>query len=112
MYEEVKLVKEMGQIIVVQILINNTTHTVVNCYALNITAEKIQFINQLKDEVQNIETDSLWVAGNFNITLEQIDIIAGPPHPEREVTTCIEILANLDIYDIWRINHPESKDYT
>ena len=28
------------------------------------------------------------------------------------MTTFIETLANLDIYDIWRINHPKSRDYT
>ena len=29
-----------------------------------------------------IETDSLWVAGDFNIILEQIDIIAGSLAPK------------------------------
>ena len=62
--------------------------------------------------MQKIETDSLWVAGDFNIALKQTDIIAGSPHPEREVATFIKTLANFDIYDIWRINHSESKDYT
>ena len=61
--------------------------------------------------MQKIETDSLWVAGDFNIALKQTDIIAGSPHPEREVATFIKTLANFDIYDIWRINHSESKDY-
>ena len=47
---------------------------------------------ELQDEIQEIETDSLWVAGDFNVALEQTDNIAGFPHHEREVTTLKEML--------------------
>ena len=39
-YEEVKLVKETDRIIIIQIIINDTKHTVINFYAPNIIAEK------------------------------------------------------------------------
>ena len=60
------------------------------------------------DGIQEIETDSLCVAGDFNVALEQTDNMAGLPHHEREVTTLKEMLAKLDIHDVWRTNHPVS----
>ena len=38
--------------------------------------------------------------------------MAGLPHHEREVTTLKEMLAKLDIHDVWRTNHPDRKEYT
>ena len=61
--------------------------TFVNCYAPNTATDKVNLLHQLQDEIQEIETDSVWVAGDFNVALEQTDNIAGLPHHEREVTT-------------------------
>ena len=38
--------------------------------------------------------------------------MGGLPHHEREVTTLKEMLAKLDIHDVWRTNHPDRKEYT
>ena len=59
-----------------------------------------------------METDSVWVAGDFNTTLEQADNIAGLPHHEREVATFKNTLAHLDIFDVWRANNRDIKEYT
>ena len=40
LHEEIKLVKETDRISIIQIIINNTTHRVVYCFAPNITAGK------------------------------------------------------------------------
>ena len=70
-------------------------------------------MHQLQDEIQEIDTDSLSVAGDFNVAFEQTDNIAEVyPHREREVTIIKEMLSNLDIHDVWRTNHPGKKEYT
>ena len=112
MNEETELVKETDRILIIKITINNVVHTVVNCYAPNTTIEKINFLHQLQEELQDIETDSLWVTGDFNIALEQADNIAGRPHHQREVATFKDTLAHLDIFDVWRANNSDIKEYT
>ena len=94
MNEETELVKETDRILIIKITINNVVRTVVNCYAPNTTIEKINFLHQLQEELQEIETDSLWVTGDFNIALEQEDNIAGLPHHQREVATFKDTLAH------------------
>ena len=112
MNEETELVKETDCILIIKITIDNVVHTVVNCYAPYTTIEKINFLHQLQEELQDIETDSLWVAGDFNIALEQADNIAGLPHHPREVATFKDTLAHLDIFDVWRANNRDIKGYT
>ena len=59
-----------------------------------------------------METDSVWVAGDFNTTLEQADNIAGLPHHKREIATFKDTLAHKDIFDVWRANNRDIKGYT
>ena len=80
MNEETESVKVIDRILIIKITINNVVHTVVNCYAPDTTIEKINFLHRLQEELQDLETDSLWVTGDFNIALEQADNIAGLPH--------------------------------
>ena len=61
----------------------------------------INFLHQLQEELQDIETDSLWVTGDFNIAPEEADSIAGLPHHERKVATLKDTLAHVDIFDVW-----------
>ena len=101
MNEETELVKETDRILIIKITINNVVHTVVNCYAPYITIDKLNFLHQLQEELQDIDTDGLWVARDFNIVLEQADNIAGLPHHERKVATLKDTLAHVDIFDVW-----------
>ena len=87
MHEEMEIVKKTDRILIIKLKISNVVYTFVNCYAPNTTTDKVNFLHQLQDEIQEIETDSLWAAGDFNFALEQTDNIAGLPHHEREVTT-------------------------
>ena len=112
MNEETELVKETDRILITKITLNNVVHTVVNCYAPNTTIEKINFLHQLQEELQDIETDSVWVAGDLNIALEQADNIAGLPHHERKVATFKDTLAHLGIFDVRRANNRDIKEYT
>ena len=112
MHEEMEIVREKNRILIIKLNISNVVYTFVDCYAPNTTTDKVNFLHQLQDKIQEIETDSLWVASDFNIALEQTDNIAGRPHHEREVTTLKEMLAKLDIHNVWRTNHPDRKEYT
>ena len=114
MHEEMELVEEKtNRIPTIKLNISNAVHTYINCYAPNITTDIVNFLQQLQDEIQETETDSLneslWTASDFNAALEQTDNIAGLPHHGREVTTLKELLTNLDIHDIWSTNHPPKK---
>ena len=111
MHEEMEIVKKTDRILIIKLKISNVVYTFVNCYAPNTTTDKVNFLHQLQDKIQEIEADSLWVAGDFNVALEQTDNIAGLPHHEREVTTLKEMLANVDIHDVWRTSHPDKKEY-
>ena len=59
MNEETELVEETDRILIIKIIINNVVHTVVNCYAPYTTIEKINFLHQLQEELQDAETVSL-----------------------------------------------------
>lgn len=77
-----ELVEEKtNRIPTIKLKISHAVHTYVNCYAPNITTDKVNFLHQLQDEIQETETDSLneslWTASDFNATLEQTDNIAG-----------------------------------
>ena len=65
MHEEMEIIKQTERILILKVKINNTVHTIVNCYAPNTTTEKIQFFRQLEEEIQKIETDALWLARRF-----------------------------------------------
>ena len=58
------------------------------------------------------QTDRLWLAENFNIALCPTDNIAGHPHHKTERDILQEMIAALDIHDIWRAKHLYTKEYT
>ena len=107
-----EVVKETDWTLIVKVSINNNIHTIVNCYAQNSSTEKIEFLNNLQQDIQAIQTDSLWVAGDFNIALCPTDNTAGRPHHRTERDTFQEMIAALDIHDIRRAKHPYTKQYT
>ena len=107
-----EVVKETDRTLIVKVSINDNIHTIVNCYAPNSSTEKIEFLNNLQQDIQAIQTDSLWLVGDFNIALCPTDNIAGRPHHRTERDTFQEMIAALDIHDIWRAKHPYTKEYT
>ena len=110
--------KETNRTLIVKVSINDNIHTIVNCYAPNSSTEKIEFLNNLQQDIQAIQTDSLWLAGDFNIALCPTDNIAGRPHHRTrphhmtERDTFQKNIAALDIHDIRRAKHPYTKEYT
>ena len=85
MHEEMELVErnkkqKTDRILIIKLNISNVVHMFVNCYAPNTTTDKVNLLHQLQDEIQEIKTDSLWVAGDFNVALEQTDNIADLSH--------------------------------
>ena len=107
-----EVVKETYRTLIVKVSINGNIHTVVNCYAPNSSKENIESLNNLQQDILAIQTDSLWLAGDFNIALCPTDNIAGRPHHRTERDTYQEMIAALDIHDIWRAKHPYTKEYT
>ena len=97
--------KETDRTLIVKVSISDNVHTIANCYAPNSLTEKIEFLNNLQQDLQAIQADSLWLAGDFNITLCPTDNIAGRPHHRTERDTLQEMIAAPDIHDTWRAKH-------
>ena len=58
MHEEMEIVEKTDRILIIKLKISNVVYTFVNCYAPNTTTDKVNFLHQLQDEIQEIETDS------------------------------------------------------
>ena len=59
MHEEMEIVREKNRILIIKLNISNVVYTFVDCYAPNTTTDKVNFLHQLQDKIQEIETDSL-----------------------------------------------------
>ena len=84
MHEEMELVErnkkqKTDRILIIKLNISNVVHMFVNCYAPNTTTDKVNFLHQLQDKIQEIETDSLWVGGDFNVAFRADRQYRRPP---------------------------------
>ena len=91
---------------------HGASHTIVNCYAPSTTSEKIAFLDQLTNALQENESDFTWLVGDFNIAMNEIDNVAGLPHSDKEIRNLKETIANLNLHDAWRCQHNDVTDYT
>lgn len=116
-----KIQKQMeqqdGRILLVDIEIQGTTFTIGSLYAptQDRPAEQASFIDKLEDSLENMNSTNTILAGDLNCFLD--------PALDRNVTTT---LSNTNLYrdrlralleerllcDIWRIRHPNKREYT
>lgn len=111
-YDRLEIKSINNRILLIKIGIQGAVHTIVNCYAPNYTNEKIIFLEQLTNALQDNETDFTWVAGDFNIAMNKIDNVVGLPHPEKEIRHLKETIASLNLHDAWRCHHNNATEYT
>ncbi len=81
-------------------------------YAPNDTQSKIALFKNLGNIVNNLgEGENVFICGDFNCTLEEIDNVAGDRHNKGEVNEFHKV-CNVDLLDSWRLFHESEKEYT
>ena len=88
-----------------------------NKYAPNDNKSKKTFFNSLQNILEtNLSEQQLkrtLFLDDFNcVVYNKIDIISGELHSTEVIKCFNNLLSNLNINDIWHINHPYDKDYT
>lgn len=94
---------------------NELDFYIINCYAPNIDADKIQYFSKIRDLIKdkNEESCNLIVGGDFNALLsDQLDNLAGGKYPSNVVKHFNTMVNNCDIVDVWRSLHPREKCFT
>ena len=102
-----------GRSIILQIQINEINYTIVNVYAPTNPTQRHHYFNELFTQLESTRNSkNLIIAGDFNITLEEIDI-TGESGNQRigriELKNLVDILK---LNDAFRIKHPFQRETT
>ena len=112
-FDNVVVLKSSRRILVVQVKFQNKKIIIVNVYAPNCVAEKNRFFEELTEVIRNLDSEQIVVCGDFNCTLnDDLDNISGEKHPRSNITHFNDLVAKCDLYDTWRLFHPQDKAYT
>ncbi len=101
------------RILAVDVEINNQHVAIMNVYAPQSGNEKILFFEQVSAILNGLQTPSVLLCGDFNTVLNnELDIISGEKHSDHTVTKFNALLEECDLYDAWRLFHPDVKEFT
>ncbi len=98
-----------------QVKLDDFEYGICNIYAPNIDSEKCTFFQHAQDAITSDcdRLDRCCIVGDFNtVSNNNLDIIAGNPHNSTTVTSFQTFMTQLNLYDIWRIFHLDSKEFT
>ena len=112
----IEQVATTDRIIVSSIVINNETFYIVNVYSPCNPLEKIEFLKQLYttllQHIDNLNDKNVICLGDFNIAIDNLDVVAGRPHAENVRRSLTDFLQNTGLTDSWRLFHPEERSFT
>ena len=113
----VNLLFKSDRCLINSVCIDSNIVAVVNIYGPCLNSEKCVFIHNLKHKIRQIcekySIDNIILFGDFNIVQNnELDIIAGLPHLEKNVTTFNQCIKDLQLNDIWRQKNGKKKMYT
>ena len=84
-----------------------------NVYAPNSATELSSFFLDLAELIVNTDTPRKIVCGDFNCVLNnELDVISGNPHHAQAVHKFNSFLDTTELTDIWRLFHPDRKEYS
>ena len=102
---------EAGRIVVLTLSYQDQNYTVANIYGEN--TDNPALFSRLSDIIQDRNNEHIVIGGDFNFVLnDQLDSYnRNISHVgSRAVTT--QLIEDLELVDIWRITHPDTKCYT
>ena len=114
--EDIRTIFINDRIIISEICFDQNKIVIINIYSPCIEKEKKAFLKQIYKTVTDnidIEEKDFILMGDTNIVMSNTkDIIAGKPHSNKIVQSLNDLVNNLNVLDIWRIQHPETRSFT
>ena len=93
--------------------IKNKQSVIINVYAPNGNNEKEHFFASIREKLKNLAFDEIILCGDFNCVIDnEIDIIAGEKHNRETVKTFNDMIDSSNIFDAWRLFHPNEKKFS
>ena len=75
-------------------------------YAPNDVREKMKYFDKLLTVLANCTEKNLLVVGDVNSVMSnELDILSGRPHCQKEVDKLKETVGKLGLVDVWRLMH-------
>ena len=113
-HNEITELKINDRCLGVSFFVGNQHFVVFNIYAPSLKEERVNFINNLPNLSSYCAPGAIFfVAGDFNMILNNnLDIISGLDHSQREISAFNDFLTKHDLFDTWRYLHPTSKEYS
>ncbi|NQY31509.1 MAG: endonuclease/exonuclease/phosphatase family protein, partial [Flavobacteriaceae bacterium] len=105
-----------GRILIVDFTYESKKFSLINLYNANTEQEQINTLNSLKDHISNHDVDNRYpivmVDLNFIFDLK-LDALGGKPSLKKgSISSFVKIKEMLDISDIFRVRHPNTKRFT
>ena len=101
-----------GRALAVKTQIEGLELTFINVYAPNQGSDRLAFFGLLKVEIEKLNLDLTCMGGDWNCTLKfTMDRMNEEPHPLSSGALS-RLVTRLDLVDVWRVKHPDVKQYT
>ena len=111
---ETLLQSEDGRILILRVVIEDLTFLCVNVYAPNDTQAQVKFFSELKEHLEQFQSENIIMGGDFNCPLSENDKEGGRDTSfKKNVIEEIKSLISLvNLEDVWRSLHPKEKEFT
>ena len=89
-------------------------HIFINIYTPNVGAERIALFEKLNQELLNLAASDVCIVigGDWNCALNfTVDRNGEEPHP-KSANVLMQLLSRYDLYDVWREQHLNVRQYT
>ena len=114
--KDVKLIFKTERILVSSVLLESEKFIIINVYCHCVENEKKSFFDNLQGMLFNQLGDDMEgnviCMGDFNVTINQLDIISGSAHRDDVRKAFIDAMNSLSLVDSWRLLHPTEKAYS
>uniref|UniRef100_A0A8C5Q8F8 Reverse transcriptase domain-containing protein n=1 Tax=Leptobrachium leishanense TaxID=445787 RepID=A0A8C5Q8F8_9ANUR len=105
-----------GRMLILIGSLNDVPVTIVNLYFPNVN--QLQFLRKAHKQIQSLSQGAVYICGDFNMTpCPMVDCqSSGSRLPSQKAKSLgrrfTDFLHSVDLYDVWRISHPQTRDYT
>ena len=110
---EIKVLYQSTRILAIHLTIDGVSYYIINVYGPAAHNERANFINELYSLQEKYLDGNTIMCGDFNMVYNNdLDIIAGHPHNERECKNFLTWIESNNLCDVWRQRHPGERDFT